>query len=155
MKRSRTRILIAVIVAAGLAVGALLGVLASAIITNRDIADTANSAAMQSQQAVRQIKQESRGRRDQSCSLSEREHLEDIRTLRRAYRRTPKALEFYLQVAPRGFRPFLRNAVYADLARLEKEARVDRAPEFCDAPGIGLPEPDPVVPKRPPNLTPR
>lgn len=93
--------------------------------------------------------------RDQSCMLNERDHLQDVQELRRTYDRLPEALEFYDQVAPtEGFRVFLRQAVEADVRRLEKEARVDRAPEVCDEPGFGLPEPDPVIPERPPGALP-
>jgi hypothetical protein len=35
------------------------------------------------------------------------------------------------------------------LSTTEAEARMDDAPPFCDDEGIGLPEPDPVVPPRP------
>lgn len=92
--------------------------------------------------------------RDQLCMWFEPDHLEDVQELRRTYKRVPEALEFYIAAAPEKLRPFLENAVATDVARLEAEARVDSAPAFCDEPGVGLPEPDPVVPKRPKGLLP-
>ena len=98
--------------------------------------------------------------RNQTCLLNERDHLEDVKLLRRTYARIPQAVRFYLETSPPHLRPFLLNAIRTDLERLEKEARTDQAPAFCDEPGVeaeregadpvGLPEPDPVIPTRPP-----
>ena len=98
------------------------------------------------------LEREQTERRNQTCTLNEGDHLQDVTELRRTYKRLPQALEFYLETAPERLRPFLRNAIASDLVRLEKEARIDAAPQFCDEPGIGLPEPDPVIPKRPKGL---
>ena len=147
MRRNRTRILVAVVVAAGLAVGVLLGVLASAIVTNRDTADAAKVAAAKANRAVRQIEAESRARRDQSCRISEETHKDDVDSLRRTYK-------YLLDLTPRQKQTTFNRALLANLPNVERKARQDPAPPFCDEPGIGLPEPDPVVPKRPKSLTP-
>lgn len=82
---------------------------------------------------------ESKGRRDQACLRDETAHKRDVRQLRQTYK--------FLAAPP----PSLRDLVpliVAQLPRTEQEAE-DKAPAFCDEPGIGLPEPDPVIPRRP------
>lgn len=88
---------------------------------------------------------ESAQRRDQSCSLFERKHLDDVRQLRRLYRYLVG-----LSVVDRN--TTLTKEIVRGLPRLERQAHIDRAPQYCDKPGIGLPEPDPVIPKRPASL---
>jgi hypothetical protein len=95
---------------------------------------------------------ESAERRDQMCRLFEGDHLQDITELRRTYERMPRALEFYKRITPPRLQPFVIGTVMADLRRLEQEAHVDSAPDFCDEHDVGLAEPDPVVPERPPRL---
>jgi hypothetical protein len=133
MRRARTRTLILVMVLSGLAFGVLAGIVTSALLANHD--------------AIELISRESRERRDQTCTISERQHQQDVLQLRRTYR--------YL-VDPEQFGDRkgsdLYNVVLAQIGRTENEARIDRAPHFCDEPGIGLPEPDPVLPTRPTGL---
>jgi hypothetical protein len=130
MRRARTRTLILVMVLSGLAFGALAAIVTSTILENHSAIDL--------------IEREGRERRDQSCMLSERQHLQDVIQLRRTYR--------YL-VDPEKFGDRkgsdLYNVVLAQLGRTERQARIDRAPQFCDEPGIGLREPDPRIPQRP------
>lgn len=90
---------------------------------------------------TRQINREGRERRDQSCRQDERAHLADVVQLRRTY-------QFLLQYPDSELAP----AVMQSLPALEQDARVDKAPAWCDKPGIGLKEPDPRIPKRPPEL---
>jgi hypothetical protein len=98
------------------------------------------------------LDRETSERRNQTCKWFEGDHLEDVKDLKRTYARMPEALAFYTAAAPNSLRPFLKSIIAADLARLEKEAMVDAAPEYCDESGIGLPEPDPVIPERPKDL---
>lgn len=85
-------------------------------------------------------------RRDQSCRLFESDHLADVTRLERTY-----------EFLGRQRRPSsLVREVVRGLPELEREARLDRAPAYCDEPGaaaeragenpVGLPEPDPVLP---------
>jgi hypothetical protein len=97
---------------------------------------------------VTRIEVEGRERRDQACVLNERDHLADVQNLKRAYDRLPEAFAFYMSIAPADMKPLLRSMIAQDLKRLEQEARVDQAPEYCDEPGVGLVEPDPVIPER-------
>jgi hypothetical protein len=84
-------------------------------------------------------------RRDQTCRLFEGSHLQDVRQLRQTYRYLAE-----LRPAERG--ETINRFVLQNLPQLERQARTDAAPKFCDAPGVGLPGPDPVVPKRPRSL---
>jgi hypothetical protein len=80
---------------------------------------------------------------DQACLLFEKSHLRDVKQLRQTY----KFLE-----ETRGREVELRPFILAGLPAQEVEASNDDAPPFCDEPGVGLPEPDPVVPQRPEDL---
>lgn len=99
-------------------------------------------------------------RRDQSCRADEREHKRNVDNLRRTYR----ALNSPTTRADLG--PGLVKLIVAQMPQAEDLARNDQAPEYCDEPGVkaerlyretngkqglppvGLPEPDPVPPKR-------
>ena len=113
----------------------------SLVSTNRGLIDDARDAAAAAAAAVSQIKIETAERQDQVCNIFETDHLQDVKQLRLTYR--------YLANLPREerFRP-LTQAVLRSLPSLEREARADPAPSFCDEPFVGLPGPDPVLPKR-------
>jgi hypothetical protein len=81
-------------------------------------------------------------RRDQNCHLFEGDHLRDVEDLRSTYK-------YLNQLTAVERRTAINQAILRSLPMAEGEARVDRAPDYCDAPGVGLPEPDPVVPDRP------
>lgn len=104
--------------------------------------------------------QEAAERRDQICLSTEREHLRDVTALRNTY--------LYLtDLTTREIASTFNRFIIAQVPATEEKAHVDVAPKFCDQPGvkaereyrlshgkkgappIGLPEPDPVVPKRP------
>jgi len=95
-------------------------------------------AIHQANSAVRDLEKESAERRNQNCLIFEGDHLEDINQLKRTYEflDNPKA--------NRG----LVEAVLPGLPALESKARRDGAPDYCDDPNVGLPEPDPVAPER-------
>ena len=89
-----------------------------------------------------QTNQEAIDRRDQSCSLFERQHLTEVNQLRDTYR--------YLEsIPPENRSDPINKFIRSSLPEVERTAQVDRAPPYCDEPGVGLPEPDPVLPKRP------
>jgi hypothetical protein len=96
------------------------------------------------------LEREGRRRRDQACTQDERRHLDDVKRLRRTYE--------FLGGLPRSeWGTTLTKAIVRGLAEVERDARVDVAPRFCDEPGVeaerrgeppvGLPEPDPVIPE--------
>jgi hypothetical protein len=79
---------------------------------------------------------------DQSCTTDEREHADNVRQLEQTY----NALSSPTIRANLG--PGLVTLIVSQMAELEKDARTDQAPPFCDEPGVGLPEPDPEPPER-------
>lgn len=84
---------------------------------------------------------ESNAREHQTCMLFEREHLLNVQRLSNTYA--------YLSLLPESeYGTSLTRALVRQLPDLERGARADSAPEFCDQPGVGLREPDPPVPAR-------
>lgn len=101
--------------------------------------------------AIEAIEREGRERRDQTCEIFENQHLEHVKNLRSTYR--------YLRTLPKSeYGTTLVKAILRGLPATEREARTDQAPDYCDEPGvkaekagadpIGLPEPDPRVPRK-------
>jgi hypothetical protein len=82
-------------------------------------------------------------RTDQICRIDERKQQKDIRQLERTYGYLLRELR-----AGRMDQP-LNVEILRGLQQTEADAREDDAPPFCDEEGVGLPEPDPVVPDRP------
>lgn len=96
--------------------------------------------------AVEQIDRESRERRDQSCKVTEKAQRVKEQQLARTY-------QFLVAARANGETgSTIYKFIVASLPAQEAKARLDEAPLFCDEPGIGLPEPDPVVPPRPKGL---
>lgn len=93
--------------------------------------------------SLHQIAREGNERRDQTCRLFEKQAADAVRQLVQTYK-------FLKRPAPglRGLVPL----VLTGLARTEAEAHVP-APAYCDAPRVGLPEPNPRIPPRPASLT--
>lgn len=114
----------------------------------RDIADDAENASSNAQLAVTKVdksltkvKVEGAERRDQNCVLFERSHLQDVKNLRSTYR-------YLKDLTPPESKSLLNQFIVQNLAKTEKEARIDSAPEYCDAKHTGLPEPDPTLPPK-------
>ena len=101
------------------------------------VADQQQKLAGQARQQQREITE----RRDQTCRLFEGQHLADVERLRKTY-------EYLERLPRREYGTPLTVAVVSGLRELERTARVDTAPRFCDAPDTGLPEPDPELPDR-------
>jgi hypothetical protein len=89
------------------------------------------------------VRREGSERRDQSCRIAERKQRADVERLHRTYAYLLRELRAGRTDTP------LNIEVLRGLGQAEAEAREDDAPPFCDEPGVGLPEPDPVVPDRP------
>lgn len=83
-----------------------------------------------------------RDSRDQFCLLAERDHRGKVRQLRETY-------EYLTDIPNRDKASTLNTFIVANLPRTEQDAVTDQAPTICDRPGLGLPEPDPVLPRRP------
>jgi hypothetical protein len=97
------------------------------------------------------LAREGAAREDQFCLLTERDHRQDVRSLRATY-------SYLLSLTPEERQSTLNQLVLRELPKTEVEAKTDAAPKLCDQPGrygdrnVGLPEPDPRIPKRPPKL---
>lgn len=81
-------------------------------------------------------------RQDQICLVFERLHVTEVQRLENTYA--------YLSALPSAeLRTTLNQTVLRQVPETERRVREIRPPRFCDAPGIGLPEPNPEVPRRP------
>lgn len=80
--------------------------------------------------------------RSANCLQFERDHLRDVKQLRDTY-------AYIRQLEPSELGDPINRFVIGRLPETEAKARTDTAPGYCDNPGLGLPEPDPVVPCRP------
>lgn len=104
------------------------------------------------------IRAEGALRRSANCRVFENDHRDEVDQLIQSY-------SFY-EDPPQGLEALLLDPrALAELAELERDAHSDLdkhgayVPRYCDVPGakaekagaapIGLPEPDPVIPKRP------
>lgn len=123
-----------------LVVAIALGIAAYAVHIAGKANDNAEEAVTLAKAQVRALALESLERRDQQCRISEQKQRADVDLLRQSY-------AFILHPPP-GLADLVPIAL-AQLAKTEKDARLDDAPPFCDAPNVGEPEPDPVVPRRP------
>lgn len=120
----------------------------------------AYNAADKANDSIAQIREEGTERRGQICLQAEREHLNSVNSLKNTYL-------YLLNLSTEERGSTFNRFIIAQVPRTEDEANNDVAPDFCDEPGveaeklyertggkegsppIGLPEPDPVVPKRP------
>jgi hypothetical protein len=80
--------------------------------------------------------------RSANCLRDEREHLRDVEMLRDTY-------AYLKQLRPDELGDGINRFIIGRLSETEARAKQDVAPPHCDDPGFGLPEPDPVLPKRP------
>jgi hypothetical protein len=105
--------------------------------------------------ALERSNKERAERINESCTITEGKQRDDVSVLRRTY-------AYIADLTPAERRQPFNRAIIANLPVVEHEARTDDAPSYCDEPGVaaekrgakpvGLPEPDPVMPKRPPGI---
>ena len=108
----------------------------------------AYQAGQDAKQAITRIAEEGKERRGQICLSFETTHLNEVQRLTDTYR--------FLRNLPESERDTtLTKAIVQNLPQLERDAKSDQdsdgifVPGYCDDKGVGLPEPDPVVPERP------
>lgn len=111
------------------------------IYESRKAGEDAGEAVDKARTAFHAFVVESRNRRDEACTISEREHLQDVDKLRRTY-------SYLDALTPIEVSQTINQFIIANLNEQEENARRDVAPSYCDEQGIGLPEPDPTLPKR-------
>lgn len=136
--------LLAVSVAVNLIAVLVLGVGSIGFIQNALRLDDTERALEKAEQALRHVEEEAVERKDADCVKDERDHFAKVNQLAQTYT--------FLKTADPD--SDLYQAVLPQLPEIEAEARRDLAPEYCDEPNVGLPEPDPVIPPRPKNLNP-
>lgn len=119
-----------------------VAVFATVALTANNSADETETTAERNTANIAAIRHEARVRAEADCRQDETSHLADVKQLRGAYR-------YLLSLNEEERRTAL---LLANLSAIEHKARIDVAPEYCDKPNVGLPEPDPVIPKRPAQL---
>jgi hypothetical protein len=97
------------------------------------------------QDAQVSFKAETRERVNQTCRILEGKQRDTVDQLKQTY-------TYLLGLSPAEKRSPLNRAVLANVPKLERDARVNDAPAYCNDPGVGLPEPDPEPPARPAQL---
>lgn len=97
--------------------------------------------------AVLNTVHERASRTDQTCTVFEQQHKDDVDQLIATYR-------YLASLSGEELAQPLNRFVLGSLPGVIREAQTDDAPPYCDEPGVGLPEPDPVVPERPRALPP-
>jgi hypothetical protein len=92
-----------------------------------------------------QLKSETAQRINETCTISETKQKSDVDRLAQTYK--------YLGgLSKTEMAESLNRAVLASLPSVIREAQLDDAPGYCDAKGVGLPEPDPKLPVPPTNI---
>ena len=119
----------------------------SAVAESLRASERALHAAGQAQAAVSRIRSETRERIDETCRIQETKQRSDIESLRRTY-------EYLASLSSAELTQPLNRTILAGLPRTIREATIDDAPDYCDEPGVGLPEPDLRLPERPKNIPP-
>lgn len=84
-------------------------------------------------------------RRDQTCRLFERQAATAVDRLTQTY-------AYLARLTPEQRREPINVAVIAQLRTTEQDAKTSAAPTYCDEAGVGLPEPNRRIPKRPSSL---
>lgn len=97
-----------------------------------------------SHQQIDRVRAEGAERRDQTCLIFERQQKAAVDQVGQTYR-------YLAGLTPKQLGEPLNRAVIANLPQLVHDATTAEAPVYCDAKGVGLPEPDPQLP-HPPHL---
>lgn len=118
------------------------------VLNNNATASKAESAAQlalinsqENKNLLAEFKADTKERRDQSCELFEGDHLDEVKALRQTY-------NYLAKLTPETSTDPLNQLIISQLPKTEEEARTDEAPEYCDAPHVGLAEPDPNLPPK-------
>lgn len=113
-------------------------------------------AVIEVEGTVNSIQQEGVDRRDQTCVVFERDAIAAKVSYVNARDQLGQTEEYLSNLTPEDKNSSINVAVAANLPRLKnavdqrwREARAAKAPDYCDLPGVGLHEPNPVLPARP------
>jgi hypothetical protein len=97
--------------------------------------------------AIHGIQKEGANRRNQTCRIFERSHIDDVSALQATY-------DYIAKLTPGEAQSSLNRAIILRLPEAEHKARSSTPPDYCRSPEVGLKEPFPVIPSRPPGLLP-
>lgn len=97
--------------------------------------------------AVTAIRVEGAHRRDQTCLIFERGHKDDVSQLQATY-------NFIAKMTPKDAESNLNRTIILRLPDAERKAQTSTPPDYCRPASVGLKEPFPVIPSRPPGLLP-
>lgn len=132
----------------GIAAFISYGSATDAALNAQGAAHTAQRAAQHGARLARKIEREGAQRRDQACRGLELAHKQEVKDLNRSYR--------FWEDPPPSFRDLLANPLVLEKlsddirnARSDQDGYGQFVPKYCDAPNVGLPEPDPKLPKPP------
>jgi hypothetical protein len=88
---------------------------------------------------------EAEKRRDANCVLFERNYAENVKQLQATY-------DYVAHLRASELGSSLNKAVILQLPDTERRASTSRPPHYCDPPDVGLKDPVPMIPSRPPGL---
>lgn len=103
------------------------------------------AVAIQSHDAITQIQSEGADRRDQTCLLFERQHLQDVSALKRTY-------DYLVNLTADDLKDPLNQAVLHGISETEDKAKASIPPSYCAPTDVGSPIPFPKLPQRPPEI---
>lgn len=131
-RKARTRDwLILVFLAALLVVAAVAAI--SALVALGTASDTAD-LTRQNARTLKRIEQVRAASRDQTCTLFERQEKTSVREVHNTYA--------YLEgLDLKDYGTSITRAIIQRLPQLRQDAKAARAPQYCNLPGVGLPEP--------------
>lgn len=112
-----------------------------ASISSKQASEDAKKIAIDNRNFIVQINNDAAARRDESCRYFEQQEELAIRQVRRTY-----AFLDRLPVADR--RSNLTHEIVRGLPDQYRQAQADKAPVYCDAPNVGLPEPGSKLPRQ-------
>lgn len=95
--------------------------------------------------ALEQIRAESFDRQNQACMISERAYTQQVRSLRVTY-------SYLLSLTEKQRKEPINVVLRKELPTTEARVRSAAPPAFCAGKGIGLSNPLPKIPTRPPGL---
>lgn len=105
---------------------------------------TGDTARQANAIAIR-VDRDARIRVNESCATAEQRYKAAVEQLANTYR-------YVVALSPEERRSTLNQFVIKAVPKQEADLRGLTPAKFCDDPNIGLPEPNPTVPARPPNF---
>jgi hypothetical protein len=118
---------------------ALVAVFLYGLHQSSQASEEARDAAMATKRQAQITDRANAQRRSENCIRFEREEASAIKQLKATYS--------YLDDTDPRETPGLRRQIIKGLPATYEEALAKRAPSYCNAPKVGLPEPGPVFPK--------